>query len=151
MSELYWAGEFDDVDLSEAEVCDLIEEGLCNLGFMIVEREKDEGRIVTRLKLGYVNSIGSVTFKKNQKNVSISISYEIIKPDVKKVLLDEKTLESEVNKLAESWKNLSRMIESLFSSGFIPASEMKNVCCPQCGREIDWDSLFCKHCGRKVK
>nr|MDO8079418.1 zinc ribbon domain-containing protein [Candidatus Freyarchaeota archaeon] len=151
MSESYWAGEFDDVDLPENEVSDLIEEGLCNLGFMIVEKEEDEGKIVTRLKSGYVDSIGSVTFKKNKKHVSISISYEIIKPDVKKISLDEKTIESEVNKLEETWKNLSRMIDSLFSSGFIPAPEIKSVYCPHCGREIDWDSFFCKYCGHEVK
>ncbi|WXG39387.1 MAG: hypothetical protein WED07_00900 [Candidatus Freyarchaeum deiterrae] len=151
MSESYWAGEFNDIDLSEAEVSDLIEEGLCNLGFMIVEKEEDEGKIVTRLKSGYIDSIGTVKFNKNQKHISISISHEIIKSDVKTLSLDKKTAESEVNKLEESWKNLSRMFDSLFSSGFIPAEAIKSICCKSCGREIDWDSLFCKYCGREVK
>jgi hypothetical protein len=151
LSESNWVGEFDDVDLPEREVSDLIEEGLCNLGFMIVEKEKDGRRIVTRLKSVYVDSIGSVTFKKNQKHVSISISYEIIKPDVKGVSLDRKTVESEVSKLVETWRNLSRMIDSLFSRGFVPVPEMKSVSCSYCGREIDWDSIFCKYCGHEVK
>jgi hypothetical protein len=151
LSESYWTGEFDDVDLSEKEVSDLILEGLCNLGFMIFEKDEDEGKIVTRLKIGYDDSIGSVTFNKNKKHVSISISYEIIKPDVKTLPLDEKNVESDVTKLEDSWTNLSKMIDSLFSSGFIPPPEIKSVCCPICGRTIDWDSSFCKYCGHKLK
>jgi hypothetical protein len=151
LSESHWAGEFDDVDLSEKEVSDLIEEALCNLGFMIVEKDEDEGKIVTRLKSGYVDSIGSVQFNKNQKHVSISISYEIIKPEAKTHSLDEETIKSDVNKLEDSWRNLSRMIDTLFSSGFIPAPEIKSICCPICGRTIDWDSSFCKYCGHELK
>jgi hypothetical protein len=151
LSESFWTGEFDDVDLSEEEFFDLIEETLCNLGFMIVEKDWDEGKIVIGLKSSYVDSVGSLTFRMNQKHVSISISHEIIKPDVKKFPLDEKIFEAEKIKLEDSWGNLCRMIDSLFSGGFIPVPKMVNVCCPHCGREIDWDSSFCKYCGHEIK
>lgn len=145
-----WVGEFDDVDLSEEGVSDLIEEGLFNLGFIIVEKRWDERKITAMLKSGYVESIGSVMFKKNKTHVSISISYEIIKSNFETFSLDEKSVEKAISNLEDSWRNLSRIIESIFSSGFILAPEIKSVCCPNCGRIVDWDSFFCKYCGQKI-
>nr|MDO8089315.1 zinc ribbon domain-containing protein [Candidatus Sigynarchaeota archaeon] len=151
MVESRWVGEFDDVDLSREEVFHLIEEGLWALGFMIVEKDGENGRMVTRLKSSYADSFGSVAFKKNQKQVSISVSYEIITPELMEPPPDEKIVENEKTKLEDSWKNLIRMIDSLFSSGFIPLLEITINSCPNCGREIDWDSNFCKYCGHKVR
>ncbi|MHA1261634.1 MAG: DUF7575 domain-containing protein [Candidatus Freyarchaeota archaeon] len=93
----------------------------------------------------------TVAFKKNQKQVSISVSYEIITPELMEPPPDEKIVESEKTKLEDSWKNLIRMIDFLFSSGFIPLPEITINSCPSCGREIDWDSNFCKYCGQKVR
>jgi len=151
MVESRWVGEFDDVDLSREEVFHLIEEGLWALGFMIVEKDGENGRMVTRLKSSYADSFGSVAFKKNQKQVSISVSYEIITPELMEPPPDEKIVENEKTKLEDSWKNLIRMIDSLFSSGFIPLLEITINSCPNCGREIDRDSNFCKYCGHKVR
>ncbi|MHA1580386.1 MAG: zinc ribbon domain-containing protein [Candidatus Freyarchaeota archaeon] len=151
MVESRWVRKFDDVSLSREEVFDLIEEGLWALGFMIVEKDGENGRMVTRLKSSYVDSFGSVAFKKNQKQVSISVSYEIITPELMEPLPDEKIVESEKTKLEDSWKNLIRMIDTLFSNGFIPLPEITINSCPNCGREIDWDSNFCKYCGHKLR
>lgn len=149
--ESFWVGEFDDVDLSGEEVFDLIEEGLWALGFMIVEKHGDIGKFVARMKSSVVDSIGTVTFLKEEKHVSISLKYEIILPDVEKFQLDEKTVESEKTRLEDCWKNLSRMIDSLFSSGFVPVPEITINCCSNCGRVIDLDSIYCKYCGHKLK
>lgn len=147
----FWVGEFDDIDLPGEEVFDLIEEGLWALGFMIVEKHVDIGKFVARMKSSVVDSIGTVTFLKEEKHVSISVKYEIILPDVEKFQLDEKTVESEKTRLEECWKNLSRMFDSLFSTGFVPVPDITSNCCPHCGRVIDLDSIYCKYCGKKVR
>ena len=142
--EMYWVGEFDDVNLSDEEVFDLIEECLFNLGFIMVEKRWEARKIIAMLKSSYVESIGSVMFKKNKTHISVNISYEIIKPN------DEKNVEKEISNLEDSWRNLSRMIESLFSGGFILVTEIKSICCSSCGRIVDWDSSFCKYCGQEI-
>lgn len=151
MAESFWIGEFDDVDLEEEAFFDLIEEILSNMGFMIVEKDWDGGKIIIRLKLSHADSIGYLNFKKDKQHISISIIYEIMKPDAWKLSLDEKSVGNDKARLEDSWKNLCRMIDNIFSSGFIPAPELRDNLCSNCGREIDWDSKFCKYCGYKLE
>lgn len=150
LAEQFWVGEYDDIDLSGEEVFDLIEEGLWALGFMIVEKNQDVGKFVARLKSSIVDSLGTVTFAKDQKHVTISVGYGIILPDVEYFSLDEKTVESEKTRLEGCWKNLVRLFDSLFLSGFVPVPDIRDNCCSNCGRVIDLDSNFCKYCGHKI-
>ncbi|MBS7249686.1 MAG: zinc ribbon domain-containing protein [Candidatus Freyarchaeota archaeon] len=143
-------GEFDDVDLSEEEFLDLIEEVISNLGFIVVKKDWEEGRILISQKLCYAHSVGSLTFKKDKKHVSITISYEIT-PYYQNGEINKEAFESEKAKIKDSWKNLCTMIHTLFSRGFTPIPRSKASFCPFCGMEIDWDSRFCKYCGEKLK
>ncbi|MEM2134171.1 MAG: hypothetical protein Q6366_002955 [Candidatus Freyarchaeota archaeon] len=150
MSELCWLGEFDDVDLSEEEFFDLIEEVISNLGFIAVEKDWEGGRITISQKLFYANSVGPLTFKKDKKHVSITVSYEIT-PFLQNGEIDKEAFEREKAKLKDSWRNLCTMIHTLFSGGFTPIPKSRASFCPFCGMEIDWDSRFCKYCGEKLK
>jgi hypothetical protein len=143
-------GEFNDVDLSEEEFFDLIEEIICNLGFMVVEKDLEGGRIIISQKLYYADSVGPLTFRKDKKHVSITVSYEIT-PFFQNGVMDKEAFESEKAKLEDSWKNLCLMIQTIFSGGFTKVPKSNVNFCPFCGMEIDWDSRFCKYCGEKLK